>query len=75
MACFCALFPSPGADPNCRDANGWTPLHNAAWTRQDEVTKLLLAARGIDVEAVGKFGLRAVHLATSRYVTNACTRD
>ena len=54
---------------NCRDAAGWTPLHQAAWKRDGEVVQILLRTPGVDVEATGLFGLRAVHLAVSRHVS------
>ena len=55
-----------GADANFVHASGWTALQLAAWTRQEDVVKTLLAVPGVNVEAVGKFGLRASHLAVSR---------
>jgi len=38
-----------GADVNCLDRNGWTPLHNAANNRHLDVALLLLGASSINV--------------------------
>ena len=44
-----------GADVNARDANGYTPLHNAA-SRGDNELILYLVSKGADVKAVSRRG-------------------
>ena len=52
-------------DPvNCRDARGWTPLHNAAFNGQTKMIQLLLA-HGATVDATDKDGATPLHVAAT----------
>jgi ankyrin repeat protein len=44
-----------GADITYTDKNGWTPLHNAAWGRDQEVCELLIQ-NGADITLKNKDG-------------------
>ena len=48
---LCQLLLEKGADPNLKQAGGWTPLHQAAAHGRTDVVKLLLA-HGASTEAV-----------------------
>ncbi len=50
------------ADVNARDADGNTPLHNAA-SRGDDAMVLFLVSRGADVKAINRKGQSVVDLA------------
>jgi ankyrin repeat protein len=52
------------ADPNIRDNQGYTPLHNAA-ARGDNEMILYLVSKGADVKAVAKNGRTTVDMANS----------
>ncbi len=51
-----------GADVNARDANGYTPLHNAA-ARGDNELILYLVSKGADVKAVSRRGQTTADMA------------
>lgn len=48
---LCRLLLERGADPNLKQAGGWTPLHQAAAHGRTEIVKLLLE-HGASVDAV-----------------------
>ncbi|MBW1872238.1 MAG: ankyrin repeat domain-containing protein, partial [Deltaproteobacteria bacterium] len=51
-----------GADPNARDANGWTALHWSAWKNHPDVAKVLLknGALATHIDKQGKTALDLV---------------
>jgi ankyrin repeat protein len=51
-----------GADVNARDANGYTPLHNAAARGDNELIKYLVS-KGADVKAVSRRGQTTADMA------------
>jgi hypothetical protein len=51
-----------GADVNARDANGYTPLHNAA-ARGDNELILYLVSKGADVKAISRRGQTTADMA------------
>jgi ankyrin repeat protein len=51
-----------GADVNARDANGYTPLHNAA-ARGDNELIMYLVSKGADVKAVSRRGQTTADMA------------
>lgn len=50
-------------DVNCRDEDGNTPLHAAAWGGNIEIIEILLAHPGIDAKLLNKWGLGLMRLA------------
>lgn len=57
------LLVDAGADLNIKDMEGNTPLHTAAESRSEEITKFLLETEAVDTSAKNFFGESAVHLA------------
>jgi ankyrin repeat protein len=53
-----------GADLNAKAEDGWTPLHLAAFERQNKIAELLIAS-GADVNAKDDDGMTPLHFATS----------
>lgn len=51
-----AFLIEQGADPNCRDSDGDTPLHSACGKNNKECVRVLVAS-GADVNAVGSKGV------------------
>lgn len=51
-----------GADPNVKDAHGWTPLHRAVLWEHVLIVKLLLNA-GVDPNAADDDGYTPLHVA------------
>ena len=56
------LLLDAGADPDARQASGWTPLHSAAHNGDLELVELLLA-RGADPAAANDDGTTVLSMA------------
>lgn len=52
---------SKGANINCQDNNGWTPLHSAASNQQFKACSVLLESRDIDPTTTNNEGTSALH--------------
>ena len=51
-----------GAEPNARDAYGWTPLMRALHGRYGDTARAILEARRVDLDAREESGNTALHL-------------
>lgn len=63
---------SKGANVNVRDNYGCTPLHFAAMRGNELVTWELLQCKGINIEAVDKQQMTALHMAASHTEVEIC---
>jgi ankyrin repeat protein len=61
-----------GGNINARDIYGCTPLHFAAMRGNEVATKELLSCPGINIEAVDKTQMTALHLAASHDEEEIC---
>ncbi|CAM9751389.1 unnamed protein product [Lampetra fluviatilis] len=61
-----SLLLERGADAACRDPDGDTALHYAAYGSREAVCELLLLQDGVDPDAVNSSGSSALHVAANR---------
>jgi len=54
-----------GADPNARDAYGWTPLMRAIVGKHEMAVDCLLEVQSVDLELRGESGATALHIAAA----------
>ncbi|MDO5464237.1 MAG: ankyrin repeat domain-containing protein, partial [Akkermansia sp.] len=62
---FIKLLLASGADVNCANTNGETPLHRAAEWERTECVRLLLTTPGIDVNKSDQSGRTPLNVARS----------
>ncbi|KAI0856303.1 ankyrin repeat-containing domain protein [Xylaria cubensis] len=60
------LLLQKGADPNCVDNHGKTPMMRAAWSGYDDIIKVFLADQRVDPDFKDKEGWTPLSLATYR---------
>jgi cytohesin len=59
-----------GADPNCRDEVGRTPLHNAIDNESADIAMILARAKGADLSLADIYGRSPIHTAIREGMVN-----